>query len=129
MTRSGFGLYEGDIDIKWNGKTGIFFKAGTGSGDSDDLRIGGFKVNLEYGRQIWESDDEKTGMSGEPDTAGQMYLWAGWNGSESETAFYVDNTTDKGYGNTVIHGGLFVNGRDVEDELDRLWQAVNGSGE
>lgn len=127
MVRNGFGLYDGDIDIKWNGQTGIYFKASDQEGTSDTLQIGDFIVTTEgeYGRQVWESSDEKTGMSGEPTESGQMYLWAGWNGSEDTCAFYVDNTTDQGYGNTVINGGLFVNGTDIMNEINRLWDAID----
>ena len=79
MVHKGFGLYEGDIDLKWNGQTGIYFKASEEEGTSDELRIGDFMVVSEdgYGRQIWESSDECTGMSGEPAEWGQYYLWAG----------------------------------------------------
>ena len=129
MVHTGLGLYSGDIDLKWNGQTGIYFKASDQEGTSDTLQIGDFLVMTEgeYGRQIWESSDEKTGMSGEPTESGQMYLWAGWNGSEDTCAFYVDNTTDQGYGNTVINGGLFVNGTDIMNEINRLWDAVHSS--
>lgn len=120
-TKTGVEVYKGTLDIKTS--RNFVFHAG-----SDKIRIGDFEVNEDYDRQIIESYDEVTGMSAEPGGTGRMYLWAGFNGSEATTAFYVDNTRDHGYGNVVIHGGLFVNGTDVMQEISDLWDAVDNSG-
>lgn len=82
MTHDGLGLYSGEIDLKWNGERGIrLAKHGT----DDELYIGDFKVSSAYERQILESDDERTGMSGyslqHPNTF--LYLWAGYHNSDN----------------------------------------------
>ncbi len=112
MTHDGLGLYEGDIDLQWNGQTGIKFAAGEG-GASDELMIGDFMVSNQEnnGRQIFESSDEMTGMSGEPQT-GQYFLWAGWR-SGSDFALAVENQGGGGADNVIINGNLYVNGIDV----------------
>ena len=111
MTTEGLGLYNGEIDLKWNGETGIYFKAGE-SGGSDELMIGDFMVNTDYGRQIWESSDEMTGMSGEPEDYGGYFLWAGWR-DDSDFAFAVEDQGGGGDDNVVINGHLIVNGTDI----------------
>lgn len=119
MTRDGLGLYEGDIDLKWNGQTGLKFTAGQ-SGSSDTLQIGDFMVSSQdnNGRQILESTDEMTGMSGEPEE-GQYFLWAGWR-SDSDFAFAVENQGGGGADNVVINGTLYVNGVDVMDYISEM---------
>lgn len=119
MTRDGLGLYEGDIDLKWNGQTGLKFTAGE-SGSSDTLQIGDFMVASQdnNGRQILESTDEMTGMSGEPEE-GQYFLWAGWR-SDSDFAFAVENQGGGGADNVVINGTLYVNGVDVMEYISEM---------
>ena len=120
---SGITVSKGTLDIRTN--RDFIFHAG-----SDYIRIGDFEVSEGYNRQILESYDEVTGMSAEPGGTGRMYLWAGYNGSASTTAFYVDNTDDIGYGNTVVNGGLFVNGAlllngtNLSSEIARIWDAI-----
>lgn len=89
------------------------------------IALGDFEVHDGWGRQVIESSDSRTGMSGEPDGNGYMYLWAGYKGSYNRTAFYVDNTTDIGYGNTVVNGGLFVNGAILLNNTN-LWTYLQG---
>ena len=119
MTHDGLGLYEGDIDLKWNGQTGLKFTAGSG-GASDILRIGDFMVanQANAGRQILESSDEMTGMSGEP-AIGQYFLWAGWR-SDNDFAFAVENRGGGGADVTKIQGQLLVNGIDVMDYIAEM---------
>ena len=126
MVRSGFGLYDGDIDIKWNGQRGIYFKASDQEGTSDTLQIGDFLVMTEgeYGRQIWQSSDEMTGMSGEPAELGQYFLWAGWR-SDSEFTFAVEDQGGGGADNVVINGHLIVNSTDIMSEIASLWDAID----
>lgn len=118
MTTEGLGLYNGEIDLKWNGETGIYFKAGE-AGGSDELMIGDFMVNTDYGRQIWESSDEMTGMSGEPDDYGGYFLWAGWR-SDNDFAFAVEDQGGGGSDNIVIHGNLIVNDVDILDYIRNI---------
>lgn len=74
-------------------KDGIEFLRGSKIGlkaDGKSLKIGDFEVSDYYGRQILQSTDEKTGISGEPDTLGGLYMWAGYS-SEDDFAFAVNN--------------------------------------
>lgn len=147
MVHKGFGLYEGDIDLKWNGMTGIYFHASEEEGTSDTLQIGDFMVVYEdeYGRQIWESSDETTGMSGEPDEWGKYYLWAGYHresgeeeGQEYETeevTFAVENQGGGGNDIVKINGYLRVNEVDIldycaglEDRISALEHSSSGGG-
>ena len=128
MVHTGLGLYSGDIDLKWNGQTGIYFKASDQEGTSDTLQIGDFLVMTEgeYGRQIWQSSDEMTGMSGEPAELGQYFLWAGWR-SDDDFAFAVEDQGGGGADNVVINGHLIVNNTDIMSEIADLWDAVHSS--
>jgi len=54
------------------------------------FQFGDFEVNTDYGRQILESIDETTGMGGEPDSSGGLYLWAGYK-SDNDYAFAVND--------------------------------------
>lgn len=119
MTNKGLGIYEGEIDLKWNGETGIYFKASETEGDSDTLQIGDFIVSTDYGRQIWESSDEMTGMSGEPDDYGGYFLWAGWR-SDDDFAFAVEDQGGGGNDNVVIRGNLIVNDVDILDYIRNI---------
>ena len=137
MVHKGFGLYEGDIDLKWNGQTGIYFKASEEEGTSDELQIGDFKVVSEdgYGRQIWESSDECTGMSGEPAEWGQYYLWAGYyteSGEEEEHEYETECYTfcvenQGGWENDYVRvrGHFTVNGIDLLDFYNNLEARVS----
>lgn len=141
MTHKGFGLYEGDIDLKWNGMTGIYFKASEEEGTSDTLEIGDFMIVYEdeYGRQIWESSDECTGMSGEPSEWGQYYLWAGWHGesgedeegqeyTSEEVTFAVENQGGGGNDIVKINGHLWINGIDIMDYIDEKCSGGDDDG-
>ena len=71
------------LEVLRRGKVG--FKA-----DGNIVEIGDFEIADKYGRQIFQSKDECTGMSGQPDEEGQWYLWAGWFGND-DYAFAVNN--------------------------------------
>ena len=85
-----------------------------GPQEVDAVYVGDFMINKEYGRQVLESSDEKTGMSGEPSEAGGLYLWAGY-------------TDDNNYVLAVNGGDVYVrhNGTGtpyaVADNIERLW--------
>ena len=82
MTHDGLGLYQGEIDLKWNGERGIYLGK---NGTSDELYIGDFKVSTAYERQVLMSDDGCTGMSGESLQHWNtfLYLWAGYHNSNN----------------------------------------------
>lgn len=68
------------------------------------VRLGGFGCSDEYGRSIFQSSDEMTGMSGDTGQSGGLYLWAGYR-SSGDYAFVVNNDDE-----TRIHGSLHVSG-------------------
>lgn len=77
MTADGLNIYKGTIsgvtiNIARGNEIGLYC-------DGTRFQFGDFEVNDDYGRQILESTDEKTGMGGEPDSDGGLYLWAGYN--------------------------------------------------
>lgn len=74
MTQDGLAVYAGVIDFDWGTSTGFH-------ADGQQVQIGDFVCNTTYGRSIWQSVDEKTGMSADITQSGQLYLWAGYEGS------------------------------------------------
>lgn len=120
-SKDGITIDQGVIDLlRGSGKVGLYVNGAI-------VRIGDFEVNDAYGRQVLESDDEKTGMSGEPDQQGGLYLWAGYN-DENDYAFVVNNSRQ-----TVVQGQLWVRGEDsdgsyhnynVVDQIAMLWDAI-----
>lgn len=115
MTHDGLGLYKGEIDLKWNGQRGIYLGK---SGTADELYIGDFKVqDATWGRQVLESDDEKTGMSGYARKTGFLYLWAGWNNA-NDYKFLVNQA-----GAYTMYGGeKFL----IGEELYNLRHGTSG---
>lgn len=105
-TKDGIVLKTGTVDLRRNTDFGLYI-------DGQIFRFGDFEVNDRYGRQIIQSSDEKTGMSGEPDTAGGLYLWAGWNGSQG--TFTVNNR-----GRVDVNGTLYINGETLESFVEDI---------
>lgn len=68
----GADIIGGTINIARGNDVGLYC-------DGTTFQFGDFEVNTDYGRQILESTDERTGMGGEPDSSGGLYLWAGYN--------------------------------------------------
>ena len=88
LTHDGLSIYKGTIsgvtiDIARGNEVGLYC-------DGERFQFGDFEVNTDYGRQILESTDEMTGMGGEPDDDGGLYLWAGYRG-ENDYAFVVND--------------------------------------
>lgn len=90
MDNGGLHINKGTIDLKWNGETGLY--VGSDNNDRDVIQIGDFEINDDYGRQIFESSDERTGMSGKGNRSGFLYLWAGYE--DSNTYVFVVNASD-----------------------------------
>ena len=82
-----------------------------GYGNSSAIvRIGDFVCSDEYGRSIFQSSDEMTGMSGNPSNAKGLYLWAGYRG-KSDYAFVVNADKETHIrGSLHISGNLYLNG-------------------
>lgn len=91
--------------------------------EANGVRIvmGGFKVAEAYGRQILQSTDEKTGMSGEPDENGKFYLWAGY-ASDTDYAFAVNNLKQTHTRQLYCHDDDdFYQGRTITDMLKEIY--------
>lgn len=89
----GFYVGQGVINLTRNGNTGLYINGA-------EYKFGDFEINDAYGRQILQSSDERSGISGEPNTAGGLYLWAGYR-SNNDYVFVV-NTDGDGGGNVFI---------------------------
>lgn len=136
VDKDGFKLYDtnGSTLIGSWSHAGIDVKKGAISGVSIDIargnniglycngthfQFGDFEVNDEYGRQVLESSDEMTGMSGEPNSSDGLYLWAGYN-SGSDYAFVVNEA-----GAYCKYGSIHYN---IGEQIYQLWQEVRGGG-
>lgn len=87
-----------------NGGDDIRFKARPGY-----LQFGDFEVDDTYGRHIFQSYDEVTGMSTGDISAGEMLLWAGWNGTTATFRVFEDEVR--------IRGDLYINGEPLDDYI------------
>lgn len=117
MTANGLNIYKGTIsgvtiDIARGNDIGLYC-------DGTQFQFGDFEVNDAYGRQILESTDEMTGMSGEPDDEAGLYLWAGYR-SDGDYSFVVNSA-----GAYTQYGSNTYN---IGEEIYKLWNAVHGSG-
>lgn len=121
MTNEGLGVYAGTIDLKWNGERGLYF--GATEGGTDELYIGDFMVSTKYGRQVLQSSDERTGMSGQPTESGGLYLWAGWQSANSYK--FVVNDTDA----YVQYGGETYPIGESIDALNRAMDVADGENQ
>ena len=76
MTREdGLGVYHGVIDFSWGANAVGFYADGT------RVQMGDWIINnASYGRYIFQSIDEVSGMSAETDDPDQLYMWAGDHG-------------------------------------------------
>ena len=117
MTADGLNIYKGvisgvTIDIARGNNIGLYC-------DGTQFQFGDFEVNDAYGRQVLESTDEMTGMSGEPDSDEGLYLWAGYR-SDGDYSFVVNSA-----GAYTQYGSNTYN---IGEEIYKLWDAVHSSG-
>lgn len=136
VNKDGFTLYDtnGSTVIGAWSHAGINVKKGAISGVSLDIargsniglycngmvfEFGDFMISDEYGRQVLESSDEMTGMSGEPDSSDGLYLWAGYT-SGDDYAFVVNEA-----GAYCKYGSIHYN---IGEQIYQLWQAIRGGG-
>ena len=122
LTANGLNIYKGTIsgvtiDISRGNDIGLYC-------DGTQFQFGDFEVNDAYGRQILESTDEMTGMSGEPDEYGGYFLWAGWR-SDTDFSFAVEDHGGGGDDITIVNGTLLVNGVDVGAKLADLQSQID----
>ena len=77
------------------------------------VSIGDFVVDDTYGRNLFQSSDEVTGMStGDVVGTGKLLLWAGWTGNSDTSTLMVNGNKQ-----VVIHGTLFYNGVSLENYI------------
>lgn len=117
------GAFSGDITASTI--TGSTFQLNRGANvgfiaDGETFQLGDFIVNDWWGRQVLESTDETTGMSGEPDEEGGLYLWAGYY-DEDDYSFVVNRA-----GAYVMYGGEAYN---IGETLSRLSNMAYFDGE
>lgn len=108
------GAFSGDITA--SAITGSTFRLDRGANigflaDGETFQLGDFIVNDWWGRQVLESTDETTGMSGEPEEEGGLFLWAGYY-DEDDYRFVVNSA-----GAYVMYGGEAYN---IGESLSRL---------
>lgn len=99
---------DGDEIGSFSAAGGLEFLRGQAVGfqaDGDTVKIGDFEVNDYYGRQILQSSDERTGISGQPNDASKLYFWAN----------YREEGGDIRFGAAVNGSDLLVQGYDYED--------------
>jgi hypothetical protein len=97
-----------------NGGDDIRFKARAGY-----LQFGDFEVDDTYGRHIFMSTDEVTGMSsGDALYSGELLLWAGWTTDDSDDCYFLVN----GNGRTQVNGSFYYNGTELEDFIREIVQ-------
>lgn len=86
------------------------------------VSIGDFICDDSYGRNIFQSYDEVTGMStGDVVGTGRLLFWAGWDGSQATLSV-------NGQGRTDINGTLYYNGQTIRSYIKNLVGSLSGGG-
>ena len=82
--------------------------------DDSEIYLGDFGVTDNYGRHIFQSTDEVTGMSTGDVEKGNLYLWAGYGVSphHTEEAVFLVNT-----GQVRCGGDLYVQGVNILEAI------------
>lgn len=79
------------------------------------VSIGDFEVDDSYGRHIFQSSDEVTGMSTGDVSDGELYLWAGWGQSSVGDAIFLVST-----GSVRINKTLYYKGQTLKDYIEEI---------
>ena len=86
------------------------------------VSIGDFTCDDSYGRNIFQSDDEVTGMStGDVVGTGRLLFWAGWDGSQATLSVNGQDRVD-------INGTLYYNGQTIRSYIKNLVGSSSGGG-
>lgn len=94
-SHAGISLRKGTIDFNW-GSSSIGFYA-----DGTKVQIGDFVCDSSsYGRGIFQSTDEVTGMSADPNNPEKLFMWAGYFGPDNYR--FLVNGSDA----YVMHDGV-----------------------
>jgi hypothetical protein len=115
----------GQVIGRFSAANGLQFDRGQEVGfkaDGTNVILGDFYVANEYGRQILQSSDEKTGMSGEPNQPGGLYLWAGYN-SSGDCVFLVNNR-----GEVHVQGDFYYKGTELSDLIQGAYDSGYSDG-
>ncbi len=128
-SKDGIVIDSGTVDLKRGADFGLYI-------NGNIIRFGDFEVNDAYGRQILESSDEMTGISGQPldengdpDDSG-LFLWAGYN-SDNDFVFVVNgadayvrhNGTGTAYPIASKLAQIISNISDLDDRVTALEEA------
>lgn len=109
---TGISVKAGSLDIKRGSDIGLYCNGNV-------FRFGDFEVSDGYGRQILQSSDEVTGMSGEPSGSGRFYLWAGWDGSDAVFAVTNEGRVDIN-GDLYVQGRIYINGQSLYSYVEDI---------
>lgn len=86
------------------------------------VSIGDFTCDDSYGRNIFQSDDEVTGMStGDVVGTDKLLLWAGWDGSQATLSVNGQDRVD-------INGTLYYNGQTIRSYIKNLVGSSSSGG-
>ena len=86
------------------------------------VSIGDFTCDDSYGRNIFQSDDEVTGMStGDVVGTGRLLFWAGWDGSQATLSVNGQDRVD-------INGTLYYNGQTIRSYIKNLVGSLPSGG-
>ena len=105
MTHDGMEIKQGTIELLMDEDVGF-------SVDGDEIHMGDFYISRSN-RQILQSSDERTGISGYSSRTGALYLWAGWNNSSDYRLAVNSNDVY-----TVYNGQPIEIGRTLYDYLN-----------
>lgn len=110
-SHSGISLYKGVINFNWgNNQIGVY-------ADGQKFQAGNWVVSNVNGRDVLQSSDETTGMSGTTQNDKQLYLWAGWD--DGDYVFCVNG----GDAYVMYNGQAYP----IGESLDNLNNAVDVS--
>ena len=108
-----------------NGGDSIRFKARPGY-----LQFGDFEVDDTYGRHIFQSTDEVTGMSsGDVMYTSDLLLWAGYNGDDEYYFLVNGDGRVQVTGRFRVYGTMYYNGQDIEEYIRGIVQDEIGESE
>ena len=86
------------------------------------VSIGDFTCDDSYGRNIFQSDDEVTGMStGDVVGTGRLLFWAGWDGRQATLSVNGQDRVD-------INGTLYYNGQTIRSYIKNLVGSSSSGG-
>lgn len=103
------------------------FGSGLFTADDNAVTVGGFEARYDWGRDIFQSYDQKCGLSADPGIKGGLWAWFGWN-SSGDFDVVINNSGQVVAQDFVIDGSYELSQkiRSIERRLDDL---ESGGGE